>query len=346
MATRKDILGNELMKEIATIRLDSLWRMIALRAQGNLPSVHEEGATSENDNKGALFLPAGFVLTDSANRIPVIEPYESRTAEHFRYRIREGMKFDNAILINQKGIATGVNLDNGFYSEIATNALNNKRSSKKRSTQLQPTPPKRITSDDAIKSFCPSYIPPPYGSRTSLSSNIGVCISEMRLFYEELRRNLVINDPREQEYWNNLREARKPVLADDGSVLAPPYLIICHSTRYKPEIMTGITRVIGTGQFGEFSTFTLEEATNSLMTEMDSRQKSRNPEVFATYDGVTYVGVLRMYPSVNYGKKLRAKSSIVTSLISPEKDLDLNLEKLTNMYMEKYDLSPWKQKEN
>jgi hypothetical protein len=345
MATRKEILDNELMKEIATIRLGTLWRMIKLRSNGELPSVDKEQATSDEDDKGAMFLPAGFVLTDSSNRIPNLVPYEHKTPEHFRERIREGMLYDNAILINHVGMAIGVNLDNGFYAKIATNALNNKRSSAKRSTQLQPTPPRRITSEDAIKSFCPSYIPQPYGSRTSLSSNIGVCISEMRLFYEELRRGLVIDDPREQEYWDKLREARKPVLADDGSVLAPPYLVICHSTRYKPEIMTGITRILGTGTFGEFSTFTLEEVTTSLMNEIDGRKSPKEDEIFAQYEGNAYVGVLRMYPSTNYGTKLRPKGTVTTSLISAEKDFNLNLEELSEKYMEKYDLSPWKQKD-
>ncbi len=64
MATKKELLGNELMKEIVRIRLDSLWNMIALKLSGRLPPVDAEKATGDFDDKGALFVPGGFVLFD------------------------------------------------------------------------------------------------------------------------------------------------------------------------------------------------------------------------------------------------------------------------------------------
>ena len=37
MATKRELLGNALMREIVRIRIDTLWNMLALRKAGRLP---------------------------------------------------------------------------------------------------------------------------------------------------------------------------------------------------------------------------------------------------------------------------------------------------------------------
>lgn len=45
MVTKKDSIGNELMREIIAIRVDTLWKMLGLKVKGRLPKVEDEGAT-------------------------------------------------------------------------------------------------------------------------------------------------------------------------------------------------------------------------------------------------------------------------------------------------------------
>lgn len=338
MATKKEILDNELMKEIISIRTEALWKMIYLRENGLMPGIYEEGATSENDNKGAMFIPGGFVLKDSDECEPNIEEYISKRPDDFRKYVRAAMQLDNAVLMYNDGMAIAVNLDNGFFSKVARSILDNKNNALKRSRVLKEQPPQKITSEDIVKSHCPNYIPSPYGSRTKLSSCVSVCITEPRMYFQQLREEFQPTLTQEQEIWNSIRESRKPIVNDEGIKLAPPYLVICHSTRYKKEIMTGVTRILGIGKFGEFSTFTLEEATNSLMSEIENRRRPHKDETFAKVNGITYVGVLRTYPGTNYGKRLQTKSRISTTLVSPKKEIGLNLEEMTEKYLDKYKL--------
>lgn len=339
MATKKELLDNELMKEIISIRTEALWKMIYLKEKGMMPGIYEEGATSEHDNKGAMFIPGGYVLKDSDECEPSIEEYISKRPKDFRKYVRAAMQLDNAVLMYNEGMAIAVNLDNGFFSKVARSILDNKNNALKRSRFLKEQPPKRVTSEEIVKSHCPSYVPPPYGSRTKLSSCVSVCISEPRMYFQQLREEFQPTTEQEEKMWNSIKESRKPIVNPDGIKLAPPYLIICHSTRYKKEIMTGITRILGIGKFGEFSTFTLEEATNSLMSEMENRRKPHKDEVFAKVNGSTYVGVLRTYPGTNYGRRLQTKTSVSTMLISPKKEVGLDLEEITERNLEKYELN-------
>ncbi|MGD2012003.1 MAG: hypothetical protein PVI76_12940, partial [Desulfobacterales bacterium] len=62
MIAKRTILGNALIKEIISIRADTLWKMIGQKKDGMLPGVTEEGATGKYDNKGAIFIPGGLIL--------------------------------------------------------------------------------------------------------------------------------------------------------------------------------------------------------------------------------------------------------------------------------------------
>ena len=54
MVTKKEIIENELMKEIVSIRVDALWKMLSQKKDGLFPEPYEEGATGKLDNKGAI----------------------------------------------------------------------------------------------------------------------------------------------------------------------------------------------------------------------------------------------------------------------------------------------------
>jgi hypothetical protein len=64
MIDKNSLVENELMKEIISIRIDTLWKMIAQKMANQLPEIDEEGATGKFDNKGAIFIPGGLVYKD------------------------------------------------------------------------------------------------------------------------------------------------------------------------------------------------------------------------------------------------------------------------------------------
>ena len=119
MATKKDLIDNELIKEIISIRIDSLGRMLTLENEGRLPGEAAEGATGNYDNKGAIFVPGGLIFEDSDKNAIHRELYKNLGVKKFRSLVRDALSYDNATLLYKDGIATGVNLDNGFFVEIA-----------------------------------------------------------------------------------------------------------------------------------------------------------------------------------------------------------------------------------
>jgi hypothetical protein len=91
---------------------------------------------------------------------------------------------------------------------------------------------------------------------------------------------------------------------------------------------------LGFGKSGEFATFTLEEATKSLLQETKTKKEEFSEgEIFADYEGLTVVGVLRFYFSRTPGKRSLRNA---TKLISPERDLGLDLEKIEKEAKKRY----------
>src|SRR4030095_7816266 len=117
---KKELLGSELIREIAAIRIDALWNMLALRQSGRMPAIDAEKATGDLDDKGGLFLPAGIVLQDWEGKQVEPEKLKDRSAAHFRRSIRNAMRFDGAVLINADGIATSVKLGNSEFARLAS----------------------------------------------------------------------------------------------------------------------------------------------------------------------------------------------------------------------------------
>jgi hypothetical protein len=211
-----------------------------------------------------------------------------------------------------------------------------KHEARTRKPMLKVDPPARITSQQITRSYCPGYIPPPYGSRTKLTSCFAVCLIEPGMYYVLGNREFGLRGEDAKAFWNGIRTTRKPIVGKDDKILAAPYAVICHTTRYKKEVLTGITRILGFGKFGEFANFTLEEATNDLLNELEGGKSEFHPnDIFAEYEGVQVVGVLRMYPRTTPGKRLMRTTPV---LVSPVRDLDLDLERITKEAKARYNI--------
>jgi len=335
MPTKKELIGNELVKEILSIRIDTLWRMLKLKERGELPKPEEEGATGEFDNKGALFVPGGLIFCDSDKAPIKRETSGFPNPKEFRKLVRESMKYDNAVLLYPDGIASGINLDNGFFLEAATNILYNKDAATRRSRSLGKDLPKSINSETMARSHCPIQIGHPYGSRTRLGSSLAVCLSEPRMYFTHLKGRGGLRISEEERLWNDIRTTQEPVSLD-STILFPPYIVMCHNTRYRPEVLTGITKILGFGKFGEIATITLEEATPELLNECDiGRTHYTEDEIIAEYNRTRAAAVIRVYPKTTPGKRSPKSNSM---LISPEKELEINIEKITKQARDRYNV--------
>lgn len=328
MATKKDLIGNELIKEIVRIRIDTLWNMIALKRGGRLPPIDAEKATGNFDDKGALFLPGGFVFRDWEDKPIKKRPYKEPTADGFRRAVRRAMRYDGASLLYPDGIATRVKLGNTAFAKIASSILENKRDALRRSSALAERPPVKISSEDITRSYVPNYMPAPYGTRTSLSSDISVCLTEPRMYFRQCEGYFALRGTEAEHVWKAIRLARQPLTGKDDVVLAAPQVVTCHSTRHREEVYTGVTRLSGFGRFGEFATLTFERASNELLSEAEGGRPQFPPEEIVADDAGTPVAiVLRTYPRTNPGARLL--KGVTTTLVSPEKDLGLDLAAIT-----------------
>lgn len=332
---REGIIRNELFREVAAIRLDAVWRMLALDREGKLPAKDEEGATGRYDNKGAIFVPGGLIFEDS-DRNPIDhEDQGELSRKAFREQIREAMRYDNATLLYRNGIASGVSLNNGFYALVSGNILAYKKAATRRRALLEQKPERRISSDAITRSHCPSYFVPPYGSRTKLSSCLSVCLSEPRLFYVVCRTKFALRGEEEhQAVWDAIRSARRPVVGKKSIPLAPPYIVVCHVTRYKESAMGGFTRVLGIGKFGEFASFTMERVSTELLGELGRRESGIPTDWLCAEDhGVQVAAVLRIYEGTKHGRRAQRFS---THLLHPQEDLQLEVGAIARQAGERY----------
>lgn len=326
MATKKNILESELIKEIITIRVDTLWKMLGQNAAGFLPGKYDEGATGKYDNKGAIFIPGGVVFQDVDERFIRYKEYGPIVGEEFRKKIRSAMRYDNATLLYPDGIAEGINLDGGFFSKAARRIYTYKRAAHRRVMKIGNNVPIEISSDDIIKSHCPNYMKAPYGARTRISSCIAVGLINPPMFFAYYKTELNFSQKQSQIFIGDLDQSREQAMSSDGKILYPPYITVCHDTRYKDNNFTGMTRVLGIGKFGEFATICFESVNAQLIKEMKRKKVRHKPEdIFAEYDGLTILGILRIYNQTNLGRR---SPSYSMHIICPKEDLDINVKKL------------------
>jgi len=314
MITKKELIGSELLREIIRIRVDALAKMLELLTKDRLPKINEEGATGDFDNKGAIFVPGGLILEDSDRRPIRKDRYHRVTRTAFRELVRDCMQHDNATLLFQDGYLRGVNLDNGFFAEKSSQILGAKWAARRRTRTLERRPPKKIRSDDICKSLCPEAMPAPYGSRTKLSSCLAVCLIEPRLYYIECTNEFALRGAAARRAWERIRSARRALRGSRGALLAPPYVVVCHQTRYRRNALGGITRILGIGEFGEFATVTLEVVTAEFAEELREKKISwSDAEVVAAAGKRPVLGVIRVYPPTTPGARSRGSQIMLLS---------------------------------
>lgn len=336
MATKKSIIDNELVREIISIRVDTLWKMLGQVQTGFLPGKNDEGATGKFDNKGAIFIPGGLIYQDVDEKFIRYAPYGQITGAEFREKIRDAMRFDNATLLYPDGIAGGINLDGGFFSKAARRVYTYKRAAYRRVMKIGNHIPIEISSDDIIRSHCPTYMKPPYGARTRISSCIAVGLINPPLFFAYYKTELNFSQKQSQIFIRDLDQARELVLSSDGKNLYPPYIVVCHDTRYKENNFTGLTRILGIGKFGEFATISFENANSQLINDMKRKKvRFRDEDIFAEFGGMTILCVLRIYNQTNPGRR---SLKYILHLISPKEDLGMNIRKISAEAKRRYNI--------
>jgi hypothetical protein len=330
----KNIVDNELMKQIISARIDTLWHMLSLKKEGKMPKIEFEGATGRYDNKGGIFVPGGIILEDS-DETQIEYTKRKFTSQEFRDEIQTAMKFDNATLLYSDGIATGVNLDNGFFARVSKNIMKTKKAAMRRKKTVFPAN-LSFSSDDVTKSNIPTYIPKPYGSRTRLSSCLSLGLIGAPLYYTLSCDHYNLRKEDKVKFGQNIDNSLKTVVSEDGYNLFAPQIVVCHDIRYFPANQVGLTRMLGIGKFGEFATLSIEEARKSLLNKADEkREHYKDEEIVADYMDKKYVCVIRKYPKTNIGKRV---NKFTTSVLSPEKDLGINLEQITEEGKKYYNL--------
>lgn len=326
MATKKSIIDNELVREIISIRLDTLWRMLSQVNSGFLPGVTDEGASGKFDNKGAIFIPGGLIYQDVDEKFIRYMEHGKITGAEFREKIRRAMRYDNATLLYPEGIAEGINLDGGFFSRAARKIYTYKRAAYRRVMKLGNNKPVEISTDDIIRSHCPVYMRPPYGARTRISTCIAVGLINPPLFYAYYKTELNFSSKQSGRFIQDLDQVRDQPISGDGKVLYPPFIVVCHDTRYKENSYTGLTRILGIGKFGEFATLSFEVLNNQLLAELKRRKiRLREEDVIAEFGEMQFLCLLRVYAPTNPGKR---STKYTLHILSPTEDLDLNVKKI------------------
>jgi hypothetical protein len=333
----KKLIQTELVKEIISIRLDTLWKMLALKKEGLLPEPYEEGATGKLDNKGGIFIPGGVVYQD-VDEVPISYNRQKKmSSKIFREKIREAMHYDNATLLFPDGIATGINLDSGFFSKAARRIFMFKKAAFRRKKKIISQKYFQVMASDIIRSHCPTYMPQPYGARTRISTCAAVGLIDPPMFFSYCGTQLSLTQIQIESFAKQIDIAQDPVKSLSGKILYQPCLVVCHDTRYKENNLTGLTRLIGFGKLGEFATVSFEQINTTLLRELKRKDQSIDKEdVLANYGDMQIVGILRVYSPTKLGKRLQRYS---LNVISPVNDLFIDLEQIKQEAFERYHIN-------
>jgi hypothetical protein len=154
------------------------------------------------------------------------------------------------------------------------------------------------------------------------------------MFYANCRAQDNLSTRQSDRFVKRLNRSIKPVIADKGKTLFPPYVTVCHDTRYKQNNLVGLTRILGIGKFGEFATLTIESVTKQLLEEVKrKRQVITADSCCAEIEDTAYVVVLRIYAPTNPGKR---RLTHTLQVIAPHKDLRLDVEKIRKAAQRRY----------
>ncbi len=184
---------------------------------------------------------------------------------------------------------------------------------------------------------CPPYMKPPYGARTRISTCISIGLVDSPMFFSYCKAQHNLSNKQSGRFAQNLDSAIEPAASKKGKNLYPPYVVVCHDTRYKTNSYTGLTRILGIGKFGEFATLTVEEVNKQLIVELRRQKQEFKPaDRCAEYAGSSFALILRVYAPTNPGKRSRSHSLFV---ISPPKDLALDTDQIEKEARKRYQIS-------
>ncbi|HCY85850.1 MAG TPA: hypothetical protein DHV36_12010 [Desulfobacteraceae bacterium] len=337
MIKKKDIIDNQLLKEIIAIRINTLWRMLALKCHGEgLPLPNDEGATGKFDNKGAIFIPGGLIYQDVDEKTIQYHKQSEFTPALFGKQIRSALQYDNATLLFKDGIAKGINLDSGFFSKAARTINIYKKAAFRRKKKISSKILMQLDSEDIIKSHCPTYFSSPYGARTRISTCVSFGLIDPSMFFVFYKTELKFSQTTTQRFSEQFDRALQPCVLADGTTLFPPYVVVCHDTRYNEYNYTGLTRILGLGKFGEFATLSFERIDNRLVNELRRKKIEYSDEdIVADYEDHQILCLLRVYAPTNPGRR---SSKHDTHIISAETDLRIDTNQIYREAKEQYNI--------
>jgi hypothetical protein len=193
-----------------------------------------------------------------------------------------------------------------------------------------------IDSNDIIRSHCPTYMDMPYGSRTRISTFASIGLTDPHMYFAYCKAEFNLSRRRLKSFAARLDTAHEHATLADGTMIYPPYVVVCHDTRYKENSLTGLIRILGLGKFGEFGTLTFEMLSKQLIREMKRKKVSYGREhIFAKYGGVSALGVLRTYSPTSPGSR---SPKYRLDLISPEKDVNIDLNRIAARARKRYQI--------
>ena len=234
------------------------------------------------------------------------------------------MSYDNAILLYHDGIAGGINLDGGFFFQSGPPNFQLQKGRVPTNQENRQRIIHRDRFNDILRSHCPTYMKPPYGARTRISTCVSVGLIDPPMFFAYNKTELNFSQKQSQRFVQDLDRTREATLSSDGKVLYPPYVIVCHDTRYKENNLTGLTRILGIGKFGEFATFSFERINKRLASELKRKGQSyREEDIFAEQNDVPILGIIRIYNMTNPGRRAL---NYQVHVLSPKEDLDIDVD--------------------
>jgi len=176
----------------------------------------------------------------------------------------------------------------------------------------------------------------PYGSRTRISTCASIGLTDPHMYFAYCKTEFSLSRQRLNAFAARLDAAQERSELADGTVLYPPYVVVCHDTRYNQNGLTGLIRILGLGKFGEFSTFSFEILNSQLSGEMKRKKIDYSSEhIFAEHAGISVLGLLRTYGPTNPGKR---SLKYRLDLVSPEKDVDIDLDRIADRARERYQI--------
>jgi hypothetical protein len=153
------------------------------------------------------------------------------------------------------------------------------------------------------------------------------------MYYVACCKEFGLRGEEARNLWDEIRKATRPVTGRDNELLAPPYVVVCHTARYRNRNLAGLTRILGFGKFGEFATFTLEKLQKHLVADAGLNYGDLDARyLFAEFEGIRVVGVLRIYSATQPGRR---KKKTETFLVVPE-ELGIDLTALSQESRERY----------